>query len=115
MTTVIHQKPLDAFLNRVSALDRRLADGMHRLLPEWWNDSLNQSPGISQQVILGLAKFANLDLNTVVNPHATLRFNDSVRKYKHAANKSVEQLHAATAVVHGISKLTAAAVLSVIA
>lgn len=110
MTMTLHQKPLDVFLNRVRHLDYRLADGLSKLVPEWWNDSLNKSPGISQQVILGLAKFANLDLNTVIDPDAVLRFNDSVRRYKHASNKSVEDLQAATAVVHGISKIAASAV-----
>ncbi len=110
MTTTIHQKPLNTFLNRVSALDGRLAEGLSKLVPEWWNESLNASPGISQQVILGLAKFANLDLNTVVNPQADLKFNDSIRRYKHASNKSVEQLQAATAVVHGIAKIAATVV-----
>lgn len=108
MTVTIHQKPLNAFLSRVRTLDGRLADGLAKLLPDWWDDSLNQSPSISQQVILRLAKFANLDLNTVINPIAPLKFNDSVRRYKHAANKSVEELQAATAVVDGMAKIAAA-------
>ncbi|EPO1079370.1 ImmA/IrrE family metallo-endopeptidase [Citrobacter sedlakii] len=110
MTVTIHQKPLNAFLSRVRALDGRLADGLAKLLPDWWDDSLNQSPSISQQVILGLAKFANLDLNTVINPTAQLRFNESVRRYKHAANKPVQELQAATAVVDGMAKIAAAVV-----
>ncbi|HGH4644633.1 TPA: ImmA/IrrE family metallo-endopeptidase [Enterobacter roggenkampii] len=108
MTVAIHQKPLNAFLSRVRTLDGRLADGLAKLLPDWWDDSLNQSPSISQQVILGLAKFANLDLNTVINPTAPLKFNESVRRYKHAANKPVEELQAATAVVDGMAKIAAA-------
>lgn len=108
MTIAIHQKPLNAFLSRVRALDGRLAEGLAKLLPDWWDDSLNQSPSISQQVILGLAKFANLDLNTVINPTAPLKFNESVRRYKHAANKPVEELQAATAVVDGMAKIAAA-------
>lgn len=107
MTATTHQKPLNAFFRRVGALDRRLAEGLSKLLPDWWDDSLNHSASISQQVILGLAKFANLDLATVVNPTAELRFNESVRKYKHAANKSVEELQAATAVVDGMAKIAA--------
>lgn len=110
MTVTIHQKPLNAFLNRVSTLDGRLAEGLAKLLPDWWDDSLNQSPSISQQVILGLAKFANLDLNAVLNPATPLRFNDSVRRYKHAANKSVAELQAATAVVDGMAKIAATVV-----
>ncbi|MGO2143623.1 MAG: ImmA/IrrE family metallo-endopeptidase [Serratia bockelmannii] len=110
MTVAIYQKPLNAFLSRVRALDGRLADGLARLLPDWWDDSLNQSPSISQQVILGLAKFANLDLNTVINPTTPLKFNESVRRYKHAVNKSVEELQAATAVVDGMAKIAAAVV-----
>lgn len=109
MTTVIHQKPLNVFFKRVRSLDPRLAEGLSKLLPDWWNDSLNQSQSISQQVILGLAKFANLDLNAVLNPSVPLKFNESVRRYKHAANKPVEELQAATAVVDGIAKLAAAA------
>ncbi|HBX0709230.1 TPA: ImmA/IrrE family metallo-endopeptidase [Klebsiella pneumoniae] len=107
MTVTTHQKPLNAFLHRVSALDPRLAEGLSKLLPDWWDESLNNSASISQQVILGLAKFANLDLTTVINPTAQLRFNDSVRRYKHAANKSVEELQAATAVVDGMAKIAA--------
>lgn len=107
MTMTMHQKPLNEFLRRVNALDGRLAEGLGKLLPDWWDDSLNQSPSISQQVILGLAKFANLDLNTVMNPSAELRFNESVRRYKHAANKPVEELQAATAVVDGLAKIAA--------
>lgn len=107
MTTTVHHRPLRAFLNRVSALDARLAEGLSKLLPDWWDDSLNQSPSISQQVILGLAKFANLDLSTVMNPTEQLRFNESIRRYKHAANKSVEELQAATAVVDGMAKIAA--------
>ncbi|MES3414738.1 ImmA/IrrE family metallo-endopeptidase [Enterobacter hormaechei] len=107
MTVTIHQKPLNAFLGRVRTLDGRLADGLAKLLPDWWDDSLNQSPSISQQVILGLAKFANLDLNTVINPSVPLEFNDSVRRYKHAANKPVQELQAATAVVDGMAKIAA--------
>jgi hypothetical protein len=106
MTVTTHQKPLNTFLRRVSALDARLAEGLSKLLPDWWDDSLNNSASISQQVILGLAKFANLDLTTVINPTAQLRFNESVR-YKHAANKSVEELQAATAVVDGMAKIAA--------
>ncbi|HBQ8613409.1 TPA: hypothetical protein L9A63_005493, partial [Klebsiella pneumoniae] len=78
MTVTTHQKPLNTFLRRVSALDARLAEGLSKLLPDWWDDSLNNSASISQQVILGLAKFANLDLTTVINPTAQLRFNESV-------------------------------------
>ncbi|WOC66689.1 hypothetical protein ORY84_04055 [Klebsiella pneumoniae] len=107
MTVTTHQKPLNTFLRRVSALDARLAEGLSKLLPDWWDDSLNNSASISQQVILGLAKFANLDLTTVINPTAQLRFNESVRRYKHAANKSVEELQAATAVVDGMAKIAA--------
>lgn len=107
MTVAFHQKPLTAFFSRVRTLDGRLADGLAKLLPDWWDDSLNQSPSISQQVILGLAKFANLDLNTVINPTAPLKFNKSVRRYKHAANKPVEELQAATAVVDGMAKIAA--------
>ncbi|MGP2545072.1 ImmA/IrrE family metallo-endopeptidase [Yersinia sp. 2541 StPb PI] len=110
MNTISHQKPLNSFLKRVSTLDGKLAEGLSKLVPEWWEDSLNSSPGISQQVIFGLAKFANIDLNTVVNPQVQLKFNESVCRYKHAANKSVEQLQAATAVVHGIAKIAATVV-----
>lgn len=110
MNAMSQQKPLTNFLSRVRLLDGRLADGLSRLVPDWWNDKLNDSPGISQQVIFGLAKFANIDLNTVITPGAQLRFNESVCRYKHAANKSVEELQAATAVVHGIAKIAAAVV-----
>ncbi|MBN7123532.1 hypothetical protein BSU01_17740 [Erwinia billingiae] len=110
MTATTHQKPLNAFLNRVGALDGRLAEGLYNLLPDWWDDSLNESPSISQQVILGLAKFANLDLKTVINPAVQLKFNQSIRRYKHAANKPVEELQAATAVVDGMAKIAVAVV-----
>lgn len=53
MTATTHQKPLNAFFRRVGALDRRLAEGLSKLLPDWWDDSLNHSASISQQVILG--------------------------------------------------------------
>ncbi|EMF0919303.1 ImmA/IrrE family metallo-endopeptidase [Providencia stuartii] len=106
MTTTM-QNPLDDFFTRVRKLDKKLATGLKEYLPEWWDNSLVSSEGVSQQVIFGLAKIANINLSTVEDRNSELEFNKSLCKYKHASNKCVDDLQAATAIVHGMAKIAA--------
>lgn len=94
------QNPMNDFITRLKKLDSKLA----KVAPYWWDNSLAISAGATQQAILSISKSLNLDMKTVFDKNAELRFKDVSACYRKAGNKAVNNILAATGLVHSISK-----------
>lgn len=94
------QNPMNDFITRLKKLDSKLA----KVAPYWWDNSLAISAGATQQAILSISKSLNLDMKTVFDKNAELRFKDVSACYRKAGNKAVNDSLAATGLVHSISK-----------
>ncbi|MDD2724663.1 MAG: ImmA/IrrE family metallo-endopeptidase [Methylovulum sp.] len=105
MTTITITNPIRQLSKRLSHLDKKLSVELKNYAPYWWEESLNTSPSASQQVLVSLARFANLDIKSVLDNSQPLRFKESACNYKHASNKEPSQLDAATALVASSAKI----------
>lgn len=94
------QNPMQNFLARLRKLDTKLT----KVAPYWWDSSLAKSPGASQQAILSMAKYLNLDIKSVLDSHAELRFKDVSCCYRKAGNKAINDLSVATGLVYSASR-----------
>jgi hypothetical protein len=94
------QNPMKDFITRLKRLDTKLA----KVAPYWWDNSLASSSGATQQAILSISKSLNLDIKSVLDPDAELKFKDVSACYRKAGNKTVNDLLAATGLVHSVSK-----------
>lgn len=94
------QNPIQNFEARLKRLDNKLI----KVAPYWWDKSLNSSPGASQQAILSIAKYLNLDIKSVLDTQAELRFRDVSSCYRKAGNKAINDLSVATSLVYAASR-----------
>lgn len=92
--------PMQNFTSRLRRLDKKLT----KLTPYWWEDSLAPSAGASQQAILSMAKYLNLDIKSVLDSQAELRFKDVASCYRKAGNKAINDLSVATGLVYSASR-----------
>lgn len=95
--------PMQNFISRLRKLDSKLA----KAAPYWWDDSLNSSTGASQQAILSISKYLNLDIKSVLDPSSELRFKHVSCCYKKAQNKAVNDLSVATGLVYSAARTVA--------
>jgi hypothetical protein len=107
MTTVSVPSSIKQLSQRLKQIDSTLGREIKNYLPYWWDDELASSPGATQQALISIAKFASLDIKSVLNTHEPLRFKDSIRCYKHANNKEKHDLAAATAIVQSLANTVA--------
>lgn len=107
MTTVSMPSSIKQLSQRLKQIDSTLGREIKNYLPYWWDDELASSPGATQQALISIAKFASLDIKSVLNTHEPLRFKDSIRCYKHANNKEQHGLAAATAIVQSLANTVA--------
>lgn len=104
--------PVENFKQRISILDPQLGAKINQFLPYWWEHSLSESPGASQQAIVSMARLLNLDLATVLNEHSPLSFKKISCCYKKTADKSYSDLQTSTALIHSFSKTLSAITLN---
>ena len=107
MTTVPIPYSLEEFSKRLKKIDSTLGREIKNYLPYWWENELSDSPGAIQQVLISFARFASLDIKSVLNTHEPLRFKESNCFYKHANNKEQSDLAAATALVQSLANTVA--------
>lgn len=108
MTTLTEKKSIDPIQNlsiRLKELDKNLSKNLKKYIPDWWDDELVKSESAVQQVLISLARFANLDIQTVLDNTTPLQFKDCVCNYKHATNKEQYELKPATALIASVSKI----------
>lgn len=96
--------PVEKFGARIARLDPKLEANVNQFLPYWWENSLNDSPGASQQAIISMARLLNLDLATVLNENLPLSFKKISCCYKKTADKSYSDLQTSTALIHSFAK-----------
>ena len=94
------QNPMLNFITRLKKLDSKLG----RVAPYWWDNTLSASSGASQQAIMSISKYLNLDLKTVLDVDSDLKFKDVSACYKKAGNKAVNDLSVATGLVYSVSR-----------
>lgn len=107
MTTVSISNTIEEFSKRLKHIDSTLGREIKNFLPFWWEDELANSPGAIQQALISIAKFASLDIKSVLNAHEPLQFKESNCRYKHANNKEKSDLAAATALVQSLANTVA--------
>lgn len=96
--------PVEKFGARIATLDSKLGANLNQFLPYWWENSLNDSPGASQQAIVSMARLLNLDLATVINESVDLSFEKISCCYKKTKDKKFSDLQAATSLIRSYSK-----------
>ncbi len=94
------QNPMQNFKARLKQLDNKLT----KVTPYWWDNSLDSSPGASQQAMLSMAKYLNLDIKSVLDTQAELKFKDVSSCYRKAGNKAINDLTVATGLVYAASR-----------
>ncbi|ELB2787680.1 ImmA/IrrE family metallo-endopeptidase [Vibrio alginolyticus] len=97
------QNPMQNFIARLRRLDSKLT----KVTPYWWDNSLAKSPGASQQAVLSMAKYLNLDIKSVLDSQAELKFKDMSCCYRKAGNKAINDLLVATGLVYSASRTAA--------
>lgn len=107
MTSVSITNTIEEFSKRLKRIDSKLGREITNFLPFWWEDELANSPGAIQQALISIAKFASLDIKSVLNAHEPLHFKESNCRYKHANNKEQSDLAAATALVQSLANTVA--------
>jgi hypothetical protein len=108
MTTMIQEHPIKNLSCRLKHIDKKLGKNIVNYLPDWWDDELKDSAGAVQQLQFSIARFANLEIETVLNKHAELRFRESECQYKMPSNKTQFELKTATALVNSLARTVAA-------
>lgn len=109
--------------NQVSFPAKQMADLYQRLakiglskkylkdhiLPDWWTDEVDQTPGVVTQGAIYLARRLNLDCASLIN-EAQPRFNfSSTPKFKTNDGTNLTQLAVANAIASRIAEMVAAA------
>lgn len=94
------QNPMQSFKARLKKLDSKLT----KVTPYWWDKSLAKSPSASQQAIISMARHLNLDLRSVLDDDADLKFKDVSSCYRKAGNKAINDLSVATGLVCSASR-----------
>lgn len=93
---------------RLRGIDPVLSYSISEFIPEWWDERLNNSPGAVQQLLLSICKSTNLDAQSAMNESAELCMKDIACCFKHAVNKTPEDLTAASGVIHSLATTVAA-------
>lgn len=106
------KSPMQNFILRLRKLDNKLSKEIKKITPYWWDDSLSDSAGSSQQAILSIAKSLNLDIKSVLDTNAELKFKEVLCCYKKAENKAINDLSVATGLVYSASKAIEKAVIN---
>lgn len=101
------QNPMQNFISRLRKLDSRLGREIKSITPYWWDDSLIESSGASQQAVFSIARHLNLDLKSVIDSNSELKFKDVACCYKKAGNKTANDLYVATGLVFSASRTIA--------
>lgn len=79
------------------------------ILPDWWSDEVDQTPGVVAQGAIYLARRLNLDIASLIN-EAQPRFNSSSSpKFKTNDGTDLAQLAVANAIASRIAEMVAAA------
>ena len=77
--------PLDSLMRRLNAVG--IPTGFARkVLPPWWDDEVAQSKSGLQQAQMYFARAFNIDLASLAQTRAELRFRDTQRKFKLSRN-----------------------------
>ncbi len=105
MTTMTVIDPIEKLSKRLKSLDPKLGKEIKNYVPYWWDKELNTSQSAVQQILISLARFANLDIQSVLDESQPLRFKESICNYKHTANKITAELKSATALVDSVAKI----------
>jgi len=98
------KNPMQNFISRLRKLDSKLGREIKNIVPYWWDNSLATSAGSSQQAILSIAKYLNLDIKSVLDVDSELKFKDVSCCYKKAGNKAINDLSVATGLVYSVSR-----------
>ena len=107
MTTVPMKNSFENFSKRLKQLDQTLGKQTKQYMPYWWDEQLSNSQGAIQQALISFAKFASLDIKSVLNADEPLCFKESICCYKHANNKEKQDLAAATSIVQSLANTVA--------
>jgi hypothetical protein len=80
-------------------------------LPDWWDDELARNPAGYAQGLLLLSRHLGLDLGSLQDENATVRFRDfGACKYKRNRDVSAEDLALGRAIATRVAQLAAEAV-----
>lgn len=108
MTKINANTPLGDFAQRLRRLDSKFTKPqVEKLLPYWWDEELNNSPGAVQEAIFYMAKYLSLDLEGVLDESKPLHFRDVNCRYRKADNRTTAQLQPASAIIHSLARMTA--------
>ena len=85
LTVATTPNPLDSLMRRLNAAG--IPTGFARkVLPAWWHDDIAQSKSGLQQAQMYFARAFNIDLASLAQARAELRFCDTQRKFKLSRN-----------------------------
>jgi Predicted Zn peptidase len=101
------QKPMSRIYEKISNAGFNRAF-INRLLPEWWDESLAETPAGKQYASLHLARIFSLAPDSLKDESGTASFCfDGHHRFKHRVNVGEDDLTVATAVAYSAARIAA--------